>query len=503
MIAPHILLLLCLAIPLVGFGWCWLFRNSPNMRDGGVFALALLLALAVISIFRAFNGGAEFDLVLVQFQPGLSLALNAEPLGIVFALVASTLWIATHVYGVGYMRGNNEKKQASFFSCFAFAIFATMGIAFSANLLTLFLFYELLTISTYPLVAHKETEEAQKGARVYLGILMGTSIVLFLPGVVWVYATAGTLDFVQGGILGPNVKPAFVGILLALFAFGVGKAAVMPFHRWLPAAMVAPTPVSALLHAVAVVKAGVFTILKLDVYIFGTDVLTKTGASQWLVWVAGGSIIIASLIAMSQDNLKRRLAYSTVSQLSYITLGVALANSLGVLGGGLHIVTHAFGKITLFMCAGAIYVATHKTEISQMRGLGRQMPITFTAFGIGALSIIGLPPLAGAWSKWELLLASASAGQWFAIAVLMISSLLNVAYLLPIVVRGFMPAPAGETLDDTVSGSGSGSRWAQVREAPVLCYLPPALTAFGCIVLFFYAGDIIGFMSPIVTESGR
>ncbi|MEL6947501.1 MAG: proton-conducting transporter membrane subunit, partial [Pseudomonadota bacterium] len=402
----------------------------------------------------------------------------------------SGLWTVTHIYGVGYMRGNNEKNHARFFACFAFAIFATMGIAFSANLLTLFLFYEALTISTYPLVAHKQNGDAKVGARTYLGILMGTSIALLLTAIVWTYVLAGTLDFRLGGILDGKVSASLMPILLALFAFGIGKAALMPFHRWLPAAMVAPTPVSALLHAVAVVKAGVFTMLKVGVYVFGIDTLSSTGASEWLMWLAAFSIIAASTVALKQDNLKKRLAYSTVSQLSYITLGMALATSMGVIGGGLHIATHAFGKITLFMCAGAIYVATHKTEISDMRGLGWKMPFTFIAFGIGALSIIGLPPLAGSWSKWALMVASADTGQIIIIGVLMVSSMLNVAYLLPVFARGFVGA--GVRKDTRAKGLTRG-----IQEAPLFCVLPLCLTAFGCLVLFFYSGSIEMFLAPV------
>ncbi len=281
----------------------------------------------------------------------------------------------------------------------------------------MFLFYEVLTLSTYPLVAHKGTPEAIRGARTYLGILIGTSIGLQLVAIIWTYVIAGTLDFARGGILEGHIAGPMVAVLLALYAFGIGKAALMPFHRWLPAAMVAPTPVSALLHAVAVVKAGVFTMLKVGVYIFGIDFLAETGASEWLMWLAAFSIIAASVVALTKDNLKARLAYSTVSQLCYITLGMALATSMGALGGGMHIAMHAMGKITLFMCAGSIYVATHKTNISQMTGLGRVMPITFGAFLIGALSIIGLPPLGGSWSKWLLVVGAADTGQWMMIGV--------------------------------------------------------------------------------------
>ncbi len=326
--------------------------------------------------------------------------------------------------------------------------------------------------------------------------MIGTSIGFQLVAIVWTWAAAGTLDFTPGGILRDRIDPSILPVLLALYMFGIGKAALMPFHRWLPSAMVAPTPVSALLHAVAVVKAGVFTVLKVTVYIFGIDLLAETGASDWLVWVAAFTLLAASLTAMAKDNLKARLAYSTVSQLAYIVLGAALASGLGVLGGALHIATHALGKITLFMCAGAIYVATHKTEISDMRGLGRAMPFTFGAFCVGALSIIGLPPLAGTWSKWYLALAAADTGMLVVVAVYMASSLLNVAYLMPIVARGFFrpaPEPAAQAAGAAVSPRAGG-----IAEAPLLCVLPPCLTALGCLVLFFYADEVVALLRPIV-----
>ncbi|NKB26089.1 MAG: monovalent cation/H+ antiporter subunit D family protein [Rhodobacteraceae bacterium] len=482
-------ILLSILIPSLATGTNLMFRNNPNLRDGLTLAAAVLTFLCVLNILFNEGNGTTEQLRLFTVLPGLDLAFNVEPLGLLFALIASGLWILTHLYGIGYMRGNDEKDHARFFACFSFAIASVMGIAFSANMFTLFLFYEALTVSTYPLVAHKGTPEAIRGARTYLAILIGTSIGLQLIAVVWTWVVAGTLDFTKGGILEGHIAGPMVAVLLALYAFGIGKAALMPFHRWLPAAMVAPTPVSALLHAVAVVKAGVFTMLKVGVYIFGIDFLADTGASVWLMWLAAFSIIAASVVAMTKDNLKARLAYSTVSQLSYITLGMALATSMGALGGGMHIAMHAMGKITLFMCAGSIYVATHKTDISQMTGLGRAMPITFFAFLIGALSIIGLPPLGGSWSKWLLIVGAADTGQMVMIGVLMASSLLNVAYLLPLVGRGFFlrdPGSAGPVA---------------MAESPTLVWLPPAITAVGCLFLFFFAGDILTFLSPIVAPN--
>ena len=457
------------------------FARSANLRDGFTFLCALGTFGAALTVLGQVGSGHTQAHALFDMFPGLPIAFNVEPLGLSFALLASGLWVLTHVYAIGYMRGNHEDNHPRFFASFSLAIAAVMGVAFASNMLTLFLFYEVLTVTTYPLVAHKGTEEAKRGARTYLAILLGTSIAFQLAGIIWTWVLAGTLDFTPGGILKGHVEGAIVPVLLGLYAFGIGKAALMPFHKWLPAAMVAPTPVSALLHAVAVVKAGVFTMLKVGIYIFGIDFLAQTGASHWLAWVAAFTILMASAIAMTQDNLKRRLAYSTVSQLSYVTLGMALATQLGVEGGAMQMIMHAFGKITLFMCAGSIYVAYHYTEISQMRGLGRAMPITFGSFLIGSLSIIGLPPLGGSWAKFLLMAGAADNGQIALIAVLMISSLMNIAYLLPIVARGFF-LPGDEKTPTAYA------------EAPLLCWAPPAITAAACIGLFVYGGAIRAFL---------
>jgi multicomponent Na+:H+ antiporter subunit D len=410
---------------------------------------------------------------------GLDIAFTPEPLGKLFALVAGVLWPVATLYTIGYMRGAGEKNHTRFMFFYAIAIHATMGIALSGNLLTLFVFYEMLTFSTYPLVTHKGGEDAVKAGRVYLGILVASSVIFLLFGIIGVWVLTGTLDFVAGGVLAGKIDPFYVPFLLALFAFGIGKAALMPLHRWLPAAMVAPTPVSALLHAVAVVKAGVFTVLKVAVYIFGLDFLTATSASEWLVWVASFSIFAASIVAMTKTNLKARLAYSTVSQLGYIVLGAALATSLAASGAALHIAAHAAGKITLFFCAGAIYVAHHVTDIKDMNGLGRVMPVTYAAFALGALSIIGIPPLAGAWSKFMLMGGALDNNYLFILPVLMVSSLLNLIYLGEIVVRGFFAEP-------THGLKGDG-----VREAPLTMLLPLCLTALMSLALFFVVDDFI------------
>jgi len=479
-------LVLALAIPAAAALAVALLRRWPNIREAATLTAGVLLFADVLYLAREIGGGGAPDVELIEVFPGLPLAFSLEPLGLLFALIASGLWIVTSLYSIGYMRARNETSQTRFYVYFAIAISATMGIALARNLLTLFVFYEILTLSTYPLVTHHRTENARRSGRVYLGVLLTTSIGMFLLALTWTWWRTGTLEFTPGGILAGTVEGPELIVLLAVFAFGTGKAALMPFHRWLPAAMVAPTPVSALLHAVAVVKAGVFTILKIVVYIFGIDLLTDTGASVWLMYVAGFTIIAASVVALGKDNLKARLAYSTISQLAYIVLGAALATSAGIIGGGMHMLMHAFGKITLFFCAGAIYVTTHKTKISEMRGLGRAMPVTLFAFLIGSLSLIGLPPFGGSWSKWYLLLGTAEAHQAVLMGVLLVSSLLSVAYLMPVVVHGFFSAP------DDDSGAVA------IKEAPALCLVPLCFTALGCLVWFFFADAIRELLLPIV-----
>ncbi|MGH8678558.1 MAG: proton-conducting transporter membrane subunit, partial [Burkholderiales bacterium] len=358
--SPHY----ALAVPAAGAIAIALLGRWPNLREAATLLTAGLLFAAVAAIVPDVLAGARPSVTLFTMLPGLSLELRVEPLGMLFALVASLLWIVNSIYSIGYMRANREEHQTRFYICFAIALASTMGIAFAGNLLTLFLFYEALTLSTYPLVTHHGTPEARHSGRIYLGVLLGTSIGLLLLGIVWTWSLTGTLEFRHGGILAGKANDTTIAVLFALYMFGIGKAALMPFHRWLPAAMVAPTPVSALLHAVAVVKAGVFSVVKVIVYVFGVGTLAGMKGIDWLPYVAGFTIVTASIIALRSDNLKRRLAYSTVSQLSYVVLAAALLTPLSVAAAALHIAAHAFGKITLFFAAGSIYTAAHKTEVS-------------------------------------------------------------------------------------------------------------------------------------------
>lgn len=465
------LILAGLATPLIGAAGIALNHRAPDRREAMTLMTAAALFFCVASQLPAVLAGERPGVSLFEVLPGLELAFRIEPLGMLFALVASGLWIVNSLYSIGYMRGNNEAHQTRFYVCFALALFSAVGIAFAANVFTLFVFYELLTLITYPLVTHHGGDKARNGGRVYLGLLVGTSVLFLLPALIFTWHLAGTTDFRPGGILPAGLGAATLAALLALYMFGIGKAALMPFHRWLPAAMVAPTPVSALLHAVAVVKAGVFSVVKVVVYVFGLDALA--GGTDWLVGVAGFTILAASVVALNADNLKRRLAYSTVSQLSYVVLAAALLAPLSVIGAALHIAAHALGKITLFFAAGAIYTAAHKTEVSQLDGIGRRMPWTMGAFAIGALSMIGLPPAAGFVSKWYMLSGAMAASHWLAVAVIVVSTLLNAGYFLPIVWRAFFRPVSAE---DERHPHG---------EAPLPMVFALSLTAAGTLALFF------------------
>ena len=468
------LILAALAVPLTGAVLIGLTgRVSANLREAVTLITAAGLIYCVWSLLPAVYEGGRPERTLGEVLPRIELAFRVEPLGMMFAALASGLWLINSIYSIGYMRGNREHKQTRFYVMFAISLAATMGIAFAANLFTLFLFYEALTLSTYPLVAHKGDDKTVRSARVYLGILISASIGLLLPAVIWTYTVTGTGDFTMGGILRGHIEGPAVGLLLGLFVFGAAKAAVMPVHRWLPAAMVAPTPVSALLHAVAVVKAGVFTITKIIVYVFGVDFLFSEPSSGWLFYAAAFTIVAASVVALRQQNLKRLLAYSTIAQLSYVVMAAAILKPLAEVGAAIHMLAHAFGKITLFFAAGAIYTASKKTELGQLHGIGRRMPVTMAAFTIGALSMIGVPPTAGFVSKWYILAGAFQADNYLALATIIASTALNAAYFLPIVYMAWFGK------DRTPPGKEHG-------EAPFAAVLALALTAALTLIFFGY-----------------
>jgi multicomponent Na+:H+ antiporter subunit D len=418
-------------------------ERRRNLREGWTFAAALVKFFIVVSMIPAVLDGKVIECSLVQLFPGVSLQFRVDAFGLFFATLASFLWMATSAYSIGYMRGLRSHAQTRFFFCFAFALHGALGIAFAGNLFTLFIFYEILTVSTFPLVAHKETGEAISGGRKYLAYLLsGAALVIFSMGVT--YSLTGTLDFKSGGFLQGHGSDGLLRVLFAAFILGFGtKAALMPLHEWLPTAMVAPTPVSALLHAVAVVKAGVFCVLRVILYVFGPDLLSGLHLGIVLASFASLTVLLSGMLALAQDNLKRRLAFSTINNLAIIILGASLLSPSAITGGIFHIAAHGFMKITLFFAAGAIYVKTHLEKVSELDGIGKSMPITMASFAVAALGIAGIPPMAGFISKWYLCLGSLEAGQIVFLFVLLGSALLDIAYFGPIIYHSFFKKPVG------------------------------------------------------------
>ncbi len=454
-------------------------ERRANLRELWSVAAGVVMFVLTASMVPEVLAGGTPGSVLFHILPGVELAFRVDAFGLLFALGASLLWILTSFYSIGYMRTLEEHAQTRYFSCFALALSTTVAVAFSANLFTLFVFYEGLTFVTYPLVAHKETDEARAGARKYLIYLLGAAKLCLLPAIILIYNLAGTLEFRSGGIVEAAQaaqQPTLLLVIFALFLFGFAKNALMPLHSWLPAAMVAPTPVSALLHAVAVVKTGVFSTLRVFLFVFGADAMREIGADQLALVVASVTILTASLLALGQDNLKARLAFSTVSQLSYIILGAALLNASGVMGGAAHITNHAVSKITLFMCAGSIYASTHKTEISQMSGIARRLPWTMAAFALASLSIVGIPLTSGFVSKWNIALGTVDGHSTVLLGVLLLSSLLSAGYLGPVVYKAYFEeeSPGAE----------------EVREVPWMV-APLVISAAASLLLGIFPGFVL------------
>lgn len=429
----------CILILLIG-------EKRPNLREFVSIAAAGTAFGLVASMTGAVRSGTEFCYTLFQATDAISFTLKTDAAGMIFACVSSFLYVVVLFYAIGYMRGHHEQNQTGFYAFFAMCICSALGIAFAANLVTFFIFFELLTMATWPLVFHARNPEAQYSGRKYLlyTLIPGQ---FCLAGIVVVYWISGTTDFVPGGFLDSSMgSPVFMTILfILLVAAGAIKAGMMPFHGWLPAAMVAPTSVSALLHAVAVVKAGAFCVIRVVGYVFGPIYLNEIPANQIISWFAVFTIICSSLIAIKQDNLKKRLAYSTVGQLSYIILGMCVTTPLGMKGSLFHIVAHALMKITLFMCAGAIIVTAHKEKISDMKGIGKAMPVTMLCYTIAAFGVVGLPSIVGFVSKSNLILGALETDKPIFAAVLLLSSMLGLIYLLQVSCQAFfVKNPNGE-----------------------------------------------------------
>ncbi|OPX99159.1 MAG: Na(+)/H(+) antiporter subunit A [Syntrophorhabdus sp. PtaB.Bin006] len=451
-----------------------LSRKRPNLREFWSLAGSILTFISVAVMVPTILNSQKIVYTLSTIAPGISLNFRVDALSLIFGIVSSFLWIFATCYNIGYMRSLNEHAQTRYYMCFAIAILGAQGVSYSGSLFSLYLFYEIITIFTYPLVAHHQDEEGYAGAKKYIVYLMGTSKGLLLPATVLTYVFTGTLDFADNiatGIFTKGTDGLWVTVTYCLFLFGFAKAAIMPLHNWLPSAMVAPTPVSALLHAVAVVKAGVFCICRVMLSVFGVELLQGLNLGLYTAYFVSFTILVASIIALTKDDLKARLAYSTVSQLSYIVLGVALLDPSGMLGGILHIVNHGFSKITLFFCAGAVFVATQKRKISDMEGMGYAMPFTFGAFAIASLSMIGAPPVAGFVTKWYLLNGALEIHNLPILIVLMASTILNAGYFAPITYKAFF--------------QGRKGRWtrADIKEAPATMVVPIVLAALISVAL--------------------
>lgn len=481
-------LLIALLIPLVGTLGVMFKGDNENMRETISSVSSILLLLVVGSMVPAVLKGDTLYFHMFTLLPGVTITLRADSMSMIFAIVASSLWTIAVFYSMGYMRSLKEHAQTRFNACFALAIFGAIGVAFSDNLFTMYLFYEIVSICTYPLVAHHQDKEGYSGGRKYLIYLTTTAKAFLLPAMILIYVLTGTLDFapnISTGIFPPDVNKTLVIMLYIFCIFGFAKNGVMPFHHWLPGAMVAPTPVSALLHAVAVVKVGVFCTTRVMLYVFGTDTMHALNLGIPTAYFVSFTILVASIIALSKDNLKARLAYSTVSQLSYIILGVALLTDPGIQGGLIHIVNHGFSKITLFFCAGAIYVVSHKKNISEMGGLGKTMPYTFAAFGIASLSMIGAPPVAGFITKWNLLIGSVEAHQMGILLILIASTMLNAAYFAPITYKAFFgKRPAGEPFEG-------------IKEAPLSMLIPILIACTISVILGIFPNFMLQFVKAV------
>jgi multicomponent Na+:H+ antiporter subunit D len=479
-------LLLPIAITLAAPFAVWLARRSPNLREAVSVVAGVLTFLSVLWLAPEVLAGKIWEYTLFTLLPGVTVKFAADGLSMLFAIISSFLWVLTTSHNVGYMRKEKEHAQTRYYFCFAVAIFGAQGVAFSANVFTLYLFYEIITLFTYPLVAHHQDAEGYAGAKKYIVYLVGTSKLFLLPAMVLTYYLCGTLDFHLGdmakGMFPPDANPTLVTITYVLFIAGLAKAAIMPLHNWLPSAMVAPTPVSALLHAVAVVKAGVFAISRVILSGFGVETMQNLGLGLPTAYLAAFTIVAASLIALTKDDIKARLAYSTVSQLSYIVIGVAMLTPLAVEGGMIHIVNHAFSKITLFFGAGAIFVAAHTKKISQMGGLGRRMPWTFGAFALATLSMIGVPPACGFVSKWYLINGAVDMDRMIILMALLASTVLNAGYFAPIVYKAFFaPAAPGVELE-------------KYSEAPLVMVAPLFITAVISILIGIFPGVFMDFV---------
>jgi len=447
-------------------------RTALNL--GGAFVKLLLVVAMLWGVFH----DREY-LFAFELMPGVEFMLRSDSLALLFVTLSAVLWLCTTLYAIGYLEGSPHRSR--FFGFFSLCVSSTVGIALAGNLITFVFFYEMLTLSTYPLVVHRGTDKALRAGNLYLAYTLGGGALL-LAATVWLYGLVGAVDFTQGGVI-EELSETHRGVLIAIFfmliaGFGV-KAGLVPLHSWLPIAMFAPAPVSALLHAVAVVKAGAFGIVRVVYNVFGVESAADLNVLTPLAIIAALTILYGSVRALAQDELKRRLAFSTVSQVSYIILGTALFGPLGTIGGAVHLVHQGLMKITLFFCAGNIAETLGLHRISEMNGVGKRMPWTMAAFTLAAFGMIGLPPTAGFITKWYLGAGAIAAQMEWVLVVLIVSSVINAAYFLPIIYAAWFK-PATTEWHEHIVGTRFETDWRLL--------LPPLVT----VLLSVGAGVLAG-----------
>lgn len=436
-----IMMLVVILIPILGGALIPLipFKNRRHMTIS-LEAVVVLTSILVVSLLMH---RPEEALDVVHFTNNLSISFRIDGMTMIFAGLVAVLWPLATLYSFEYMK--HEGHERYFFMFYTMTYGVTLGIAFAEDLLTLYFFYELLTLVTVPLVVHTLSREAILASRKYLYYSLGGAAFAFI-GLIFIMTYGSSLDFTYGGVLDPSRIGGKTDVLLlvyvfAFFGFGV-KAAVCPFNSWLPQAGVAPTPVTALLHAVAVVKSGAFAIIRLTYYCYGTEFLLGSWAQTVVMVVVIFTIVYGCSRAVKETHLKRRLAYSTISNLSYILFGAVMMTPLGLVGALSHMVFHAFMKICSFFCAGAVMYKTGKSYVHELTGMGRKMPKVFGIFTIASLALMGVPGLAGFVSKFNLAKAAVMSDNWLTyvgIAALLLSALLTAIYMLSIVVRAFFP----------------------------------------------------------------
>ena len=483
-----LLLLIIILFPFVsGLLLVALRGRSSNMLAWSAFAITVLTSAGccVLLIF-----GVDGALDLVRFAPALTLSLRLDGLGRFFVGIVSALWPLTVLYARAYMR--HETHLPMFFGFFTVSYGATLGVAMAGNLFTMYCFYELLTLSTVPLVLQPMTKAAVRATRMYFLYSIGGAAFAF-ASMVFLLANGATGPFESGGSLAGHLyysnDVTYLFWLFGFLGFGV-KAALFPLHAWLPRASVAPTPVTALLHAVAVVKSGAFAVIRLTYCCFGIDLLSGSWAQTAAILLASFTIVYGSSIALKESHFKRRLAYSTVANLSYILLGAVLMTPAGLSAGLMHMAAHACIKILAFFCAGAVLHQTGRTNIYELDGLGRRMPVTFVCFTFSAFALTGLPPFFGFVSKWQLLTAAAASSGivYVGAGALLLSALLTAIYMLTCARRAWFPAR-----DSNLDGLET------VHEASWEMLVPMVLLAVGTLLCGMFAKPILAVTDAIAS----